>query len=182
MHCWRETIQNKTDKILKRLQVDGVCRMDSVSSWPQGEDSNSSSLFGRWLQVAWTGHGEARQPRGMQPVQCELSNGLWSGPLKFHPTGSSGRPAQNILQNYPNWGRENCGIYPQGPTCQCWRVPLPGAVMSSAHLPALQWLRGSRPVGWESPQPWLQLEAVSWHPGHTWAPAPALAPATTLRL
>lgn len=69
----------------------------------------------------------------------------------------------NIPQNYPNWGRENCGICPQGPTCQCWRAALPGAVTSSAHLPASQWFRGSRPVGWESPQPWLQLEAVSWH-------------------
>lgn len=124
------------------------------------------------------GSGEARQAREMQPTQCKLSNGLCSGQLKFHPTGSPGRPAWNIPQNYPNWGRERWGIYPQGPTCQCWRTALFRAVRSLAHLPAPQGLRGSRPVGWESPQPWLQLEAVSWHPGHTWAPAPAI----TLRL
>lgn len=64
MPYWRETIENKTDKILKRFQVDGVCRMDSASSWPQGEDSNSRSLFGRWLQEAWTGQWERKTGKG----------------------------------------------------------------------------------------------------------------------
>lgn len=38
------------------------------------------------------GSEEARQARGMQPIQCELSNGICYGQLKSHPTGSPGRP------------------------------------------------------------------------------------------
>lgn len=53
-----------------RFQVDGVCRMDSASSWPQREDSDSSTLFGRWLQDAWMAVGK-------QDRQGEWSQYKW---------------------------------------------------------------------------------------------------------
>lgn len=165
--------------MLKEIQVYDVCGLSSSTSWPQDKDASPSKLFGRWLQEAWTGQWRSETGKGRQPIKGELSNSLYSGQLKLHPTGALWETGWYIPQNYSNRGVR-----------ELWYLP------TSSHLSVCE---GSSPWGCyvlstcaspsmveRAPEQWSEdtlRHSCSWKlsvgmPGGTWAPAPAM----TLRL
>lgn len=137
--------------MLKEIQVYDVCGLSSSTSWPQDKDASPSKLFGRWPREAWTAQWRSETGKGRQPIKGELSNSLYSGRLKLHPTGALWETGWCTPQNYPNWGVRDCGIYPPVSICQCVRAALSGALMSSTLVPVPRWSSGLQSNGARKP-------------------------------